>query len=160
MSEGLVFKRHFDGFFKISNLAHIVMLQFAQDEIHKPESGGVLLGRHIVNTKNIVVDRVTTPMPADRQARFRFFRSRNAHQQVIDQVWQESKETCTYLGEWHTHPESVPTPSLVDQFDWRRKLMFDRFSEHLFFVIVGTYELRVWEGRFRCSSLFPLEITN
>jgi integrative and conjugative element protein (TIGR02256 family) len=133
------------------------MRRHAQDAPHKPESGGVLLGRHILDTHDIVVDRVTTPLPDDRQSRTRFFRARRRHQALIDQAWRESDGACTYLGEWHTHPEAVPTPSLIDQLDWRRKLLVDRFSGMLYFVIVGTAAVRVWEGRRHRTHLCHLQ---
>jgi integrative and conjugative element protein (TIGR02256 family) len=113
----------------------------------RPEAGGVLLGRHLLGTSDILVDRVTEPLPGDQQSRFRFFRARRRHQMVIDRAWQESAGTQTYLGEWHTHPERVPAPSLSDRLGWHRKLLTDRFSDVMFFVIMGTQETSVWEGR-------------
>ncbi|HUG16211.1 MAG TPA: Mov34/MPN/PAD-1 family protein, partial [Thermomicrobiales bacterium] len=121
------------------------------------EAGGVLLGRHIRDTCDIVVDLVSTPLPGDRQSRTRFFRARRRHQALIDQVWLVIDGACTYLGEWHTHPEVIPTPSLIDQFDWRRKLIVDRFSNCAFFVIVGTTAVCAWEGHQRRLLLHSLE---
>jgi integrative and conjugative element protein (TIGR02256 family) len=111
------------------------------------EAGGVLLGRHLRDGNAIVVDAVTVPMDGDRRTRTRFHRAQRRHQAAIDAAWAASEGTCTYLGEWHTHPEPVPTPSLVDWADWRRRLRQDRYTELLFFVIVGTAAVRVWEGR-------------
>jgi integrative and conjugative element protein (TIGR02256 family) len=122
---------------------------YVQDGPHKPEAGGVLLGRHLLGTGDVVVDQVTTPQPGDRRRRRWFFRGRRRHQELIDRAWRESDGTCTYLGEWHTHPEPDPAPSWVDALDWRRKLAFDRFTEPIFFVIAGTVETRAWEGRRR-----------
>jgi integrative and conjugative element protein (TIGR02256 family) len=65
---------------------------------------------------------------------------------MIDQAWHISSGTCTYLGEWHTHPEPIPTPSVVDRSDWRRRLMTDQTTKPLFFVIVGMEQTRVWQG--------------
>ena len=106
-----------------------------------------MLGRHIRDTPDIVVDSVTGPMRGDHRARYRFDRAAKAHQEVIDRSWAESGGTITYLGEWHTHPEPVPDPSSLDAGTWTRKIMVDRYSGLLFFVIVGTAELRVWEGQ-------------
>lgn len=122
------------------------MRHHVQNAPNKPEAGGVLLGRHIVDTRDIVVDLLTTPLPGDRQSRNRFFRARREHQAVIDTIWRETDGVCTYLGEWHTHPESIPIPSVLDQLNWRRKLMVDEFSTVLFFVIAGTEQVKVWEG--------------
>jgi integrative and conjugative element protein (TIGR02256 family) len=74
---------------------------------------------------------------------------------VIDRAWRQSGGTCTYLGEWHTHPEQHPTPSGIDWQNWQRKLLVDRFTEPIFFVIVGIAAIHVWEGR-RSRGLIPL----
>ena len=96
-------------------------------------------------------------MPGDRRSRFQFFRARRWHQEAINRAWQESSGTCAYLGEWHTHPERYPMLSLVDRLRWQQKLLRDRFTEPIFFVIVGIAEVRVWEG-YRRHHLMPLRL--
>ena len=153
----LTFARVGGGRFQIGPSALAVMRRYVQDAPEKAEAGGILLGRHILGTDDIIVDDVTTPMPGDRRSRFQFFRARRRHQEAIDRAWQESSGTCAYLGEWHTHPERCPIPSLVDRLRWQQKLLRDRFSEPIFFVIVGISEVRVWE-RLRHHRLMPLQL--
>lgn len=129
------------------------MLSFTQDKPEKLEAGGVLLGRHIQGAADVVVDCVTTPMLGDLRGRFSFFREEKQHQRVIDSCWQATQGTCTYLGEWHTHPEPIPIASRVDLSNWRRKLMHDHFNCFLFFVIVGTKQICVWQGYYRSTRL-------
>ena len=143
------------GHFQIGSTALALMRHYVQDVPAKPEAGGVLLGRHILETGDIIVDLITEPMPSDRQGRFRFFRARRSHQAAINRAWRASGGTCTYLGEWHTHPEPHPTPSWIDRQNWQRKVLVDRFTEPIFFVIMGTAETHVWEGR-RSRGLIPL----
>lgn len=133
------------------------MLSFTQNKQEKLEAGGVLLGRHIQDTADVVVDCVTTPMSGDLRGRFSFFREEKQHQRVIDSCWQATQGTCTYLGEWHTHPEPTPAASKVDLSNWQRKLMHDHFYFFLFFVVVGTEEIRVWQGYYRRTRLALLE---
>jgi integrative and conjugative element protein (TIGR02256 family) len=149
--------RTFDGRLKIGQSALEQMRQLTQDDPGKPEAGGVLLGRHILDTSDVIVDKVTLPMEGDRQSRRRFFRAPRRHQEAITLAWRESGGTCTYLGEWHTHPECVPTPSLLDRWNWRRKLLTDQFSGFIFFVIIGTKTVRVWEGHRHRPGLSLLE---
>jgi integrative and conjugative element protein (TIGR02256 family) len=33
--------------------------------------------------------------------------------------WRDSGRTVTFVGEWHTHPEAVPSPSSLDRNTWR-----------------------------------------
>jgi integrative and conjugative element protein (TIGR02256 family) len=123
------------------------MHQFVQTNKEAPESGGTLIGRYISGTDDVVVDEITVPLPSDDQTRHTFLRTQASHQQKIERAWEDSGNTQTYLGEWHTHPEAVPVPSELDQATWIKKLFRDRFGESLFFLIVGTERIRAWEGR-------------
>jgi integrative and conjugative element protein (TIGR02256 family) len=146
-SDGLIFSRVDGGRLKIGMSAYDMMRRYIQDKPGMPEAGGILLGRYIIDAHDVVIDRVTVPLPGDRRSRFRFTRCDKEHQRIADRAWNRSHRTCTYLGEWHTHPEAVPHPSGVDQNDWRRKLREDRYAESLFFIIVGINEVRIWEGK-------------
>ena len=143
----LIFARPNGGRLQIGAEPLATLVAYIQDELTMPEAGGVLLGRHIRDSDDIVVDGVTTPMAGDRRSRHRFRRGKKRHQAAIDEAWRASNGTCTYLGEWHSHPEPFPIPSFIDRLDWGRKLLFDRHADPIFFVIVGTSEIRVWEGR-------------
>jgi integrative and conjugative element protein (TIGR02256 family) len=124
-----------------------VLCGHRQLNVTAPEAGGVLLGRHLIESDEVVVDEATEPQATDRRGRFSFFRS-SRHDAIARERWLETRETSAYLGLWHTHPESVPTPSNVDREDWRLALERDSFGgEHLHFIIVGTTALRVWVGR-------------
>ncbi len=116
----------------------------AQRSMGEAEAGGVLLGRHLLDSDDLVVDEVTLPQPADKRARTRFFRS-NQHSEVAQARWRASQGTSAYLGLWHTHPEADPSPSSVDLRDWEKAVAFDTFEgNRLFFPIVGIERIRVW----------------
>lgn len=153
----LLFGRPGGGRLKISKPALLQMLLFRQLNPADCEAGGVLLGRLLLDSHDIVVDEVTVPMRGDKRSRFAFYRHKCGHQAIINQRWQESKGTCIYLGEWHTHPEPAPTPSRIDRTDWQRKLRADRFEKSLFFVIVGTHEIRMWFGQKQVQRVQPME---
>lgn len=142
----LVFQRAGEGRFKVRTHALERMLAYRQDGRRKLEGGGLLLGRFILDSPDVVLDAVSTPMPGDLRERHRFVRSQ-AHQRVVDAAWWASGGTRVYLGEWHTHPEPVPSPSDEDLGSWRRHLADPRiYGEALFFIVVGTRVLRAWEG--------------
>lgn len=129
------------------------MQLFAQRRCWDSEAGGVLLGRHLLDSHDVVVDEVSTPQSSDRRSRFGFFRS-SKHEQVARQRWLEENSTSAYLGLWHTHPERDPTPSGVDQRDWKQAVAGDTYEgTRLFFPIVGIHRIRVWtlsrRGTFR-----------
>jgi integrative and conjugative element protein (TIGR02256 family) len=107
-----------------------------------------MLGRLILDSSDVIVDEATQPHPDDKRSRFFFWRSNRPAQQRVVDAWNGSSGTHIYLGEWHTHPEDVPTPSCVDIQNWKRILKKSRFEQgFLLFVIVGRRETRVWEAR-------------
>lgn len=120
------------------------MKTFAQHQLWQPEAGGVLLGRHLLDSADVVVDEVTTPQKSDRRSRFGFFRSKK-HENLARKRWREGMSSVAYLGLWHTHPEDDPSPSSVDCADWRQAVARDSFEgDRLFFPIIGRNRIRVW----------------
>ncbi|HEU4412850.1 MAG TPA: Mov34/MPN/PAD-1 family protein [Polyangiaceae bacterium] len=147
MTERRRFRRENGLKFIVNASTLVVMLSYRQRTKRDTEAGGVLLGRELLDAPHIIVDEVTVPMKGDRRWLKGFWRAQPEHQRIIDERWAASGGTCKYLGEWHTHPESVPHASLIDRLDWRRRLAYDTYDvPSLFFVIVGTTELRAWEG--------------
>lgn len=129
------------------------MHAFAQHRWWNSEAGGILLGRHLLESHDVVVDEVSTPQDTDRRSRFSFFRSRK-HEQVARQRWFEEHGTSAYLGLWHTHPQRDPMPSDVDEHDWQQAVANDTYEgDRLFFPIIGTQCMRIWtlsrRGTFR-----------
>lgn len=120
------------------------MRAHTQHTAREPESGGILLGRHLLDSQDLVVDEVTVPQKEDRQSRFTFFRSKR-HSMLAHQRWEATNGRVAYLGLWHTHPELDPVPSCVDRQDWTKAIARDAFEgERLFFPIVGIDRIRVW----------------
>jgi integrative and conjugative element protein (TIGR02256 family) len=149
------------GKIKLATAVMEILKQHKQVQKGALESGGVLLGRFIKISKNIVVDKITTPMKGDKQTRLSFKRISPLHQEIITEEWYESNGTCNYLGEWHTHPEDFPTPSGVDIKDWKRKLKKDLFSgRYLYFIIAGIKSVDIWEGDRRTLEIVKLKNIN
>jgi integrative and conjugative element protein (TIGR02256 family) len=154
----IVFLRNEGARLKLDEAVVDVLLSHAQRDPNAMEAGGVLMGRHIRGTRDVVVDSVTTPMRGDARSRFSFHRSRKPHQRALDEAWESSEGTCVYLGEWHTHPEPYPNPSSVDMADWRKRLRHNEVdSESLFFVIVGQEHCVAWEGLRSMREISRLE---
>ena len=129
------------------------MHEFAQHRFGDREAGGVLMGRHLLDSYDVVVDEVTTPQNTDRRSRCNFYRS-HKHELIARQRWLQEHNTSAFLGLWHTHPERDPTPSGVDRSDWQQAVSNDTYEgDRLFFPIVGTHCIRVWtlsrRGAFR-----------
>lgn len=132
---------------KISHKVNLVFNEYRQMGKEDTEAGGALLGRFILSSRDVVIDRITTPMKRDIRKRYYFKKYRNDHQELIQSIWERSDGTCNYLGEWHTHPEAHPTPSNHDVKEWKKVLrntVCD--SNELFFIIVGTESICIWVG--------------
>lgn len=124
---------------------HVWRVWQSHRQIHSccPESFGVLIGSTSLDHGNIYVQNVTTPMPGDRQFRNSFDLQDPRHQQAVDAAHTLTNGSQIYLGTWHTHPESIPSPSRIDKADWRLCLRRNR-QRPLLFVIVGTDRTRVY----------------
>lgn len=157
----MIFELSNGGKMKLTQDVLLLIDSFVQKKTDMPEAGGTMLGRFIKDSKDIVIDHVTQPMKGDRFTRYTFKRLSLQHQQIIDATWEATRGTCNYLGEWHTHPEPVPTPSGTDLKDWRRKLKSDVFSSrYLYFLIAGTEHINMWEGDRRTLDIIKLKIVN
>jgi len=107
----------------------------------RPESGGVLLGT--VHERGLLVTVATTPTRLDRQFRYLFERLPFGHRAIARRFWRSSNGKTRYIGEWHTHPQNIPTPSGIDLEEWQAlaRVRIDR--RPLLAVIVGRDALHV-----------------
>lgn len=142
------FRRPRSGAFILGDGTLQTMVSLRQDRPSSAEGGGILLGRMIEGSDDVIVDEVTVPTGHDKRTRFFFFRAKVSGTRKIRQAWRDSRGTRNYLGEWHTHPEARPTPSAQDIQNWRYIMAEARIEQdYLFFAILGIEELAVWEWR-------------
>lgn len=98
------------------------------------EAGGILIGSY--RGTHIKIVECTTPLFRDRRSRMLFDRRDEGHQRVALDRWRSSGRTLTFVGEWHTHPESHPSPSNIDRQTWRRVVRKNK-AGNTFFLIRG-----------------------
>lgn len=120
---------------RIFDQAFMKMLDFRQIENHKPESGGILIGYYIDNFSYVVTD-ITIPTCFDKFSRFNFIRSRISAQKAINILFKESGGKKIYLGEWHSHPEKLPTPSFLDCKSIKKQLQKNKLNSDLIFMFI------------------------
>lgn len=152
------FRRPNGGAIALSKAALIVMNKHRQLETTAAEAGGILLGRFISETNDVLIDEAMTPSQIDQRSRFFFRRARRPAQRRVNAAWAESTYTRNYLGEWHTHPEDNPVPSGQDVRNWRRIGQTAQYEQtYLIFVIVGRKHIQVWEWDKISRSLRQLD---
>lgn len=147
-------RRSPSGIVRLSSATVSVLLAHRQVRGDLPEAGGLLLGRFFPDTADMVVDEASAPSASDRRSRFSIFRRKKDAQKLVDEAWAMTHGTRNFLGEWHTHPEPIPSPSCRDRLNWQRICRAAVYEQDaLVFVIVGTEEMRAWEVR-RNGSVF------
>ncbi|CAI9679667.1 ThiF family adenylyltransferase [Elizabethkingia anophelis] len=91
-------------------------ISFMQDLIRgNPtiETGGVMAGSK--NEKgNIVITHVSGPGPKAVMSSNKFEKDIEFCQNFLDEIYQNSNQNTTYIGEWHSHPSTNNHPSETD----------------------------------------------
>lgn len=105
------------------------------------EAGGILLGH--VRGKHLEILEASEPTPQDRRLRYFFERMIYGHKGLAERRWQESKGLIRYVGEWHTHPQDVPSPSPTDLCEWQKLARARSDRRPMLAVIVGRQKLHV-----------------
>lgn len=119
------------------------------------EAGGIFIGNY--RDRHIEVLRCTEPMPGDRRQRYSFDRMDPHHAVTAEALWRKSGRTSTFVGEWHTHPETHPSPSPIDRSTW--KSVVDKCHPMpALFSICGKTNVYFWLGT--TSSLVELTIVH
>ena len=77
------------------------------------ESGGLLLG--FTRENHFDIRDVTIPYRNDSSSRFSFVRRDKNHLNIFQSL---RNKDITYIGEWHTHLEDYPKPSIIDLREW------------------------------------------
>lgn len=115
------------------------------------ESGGLLMGRTDIKGNTRIID-ITKPQEHDIQRRIFFVRRDFEHKRLLT----IANEKCLYFkGNWHTHPQNIPSPSWIDLISWNKSLKKTKpgESKYVFFLIVGIKKIRVWAGNINTGEI-------
>lgn len=102
------------------------------------EKGGILLGMYDKDNQYYQITDFTVPTEHDNSGPSHFVRNKDVAQKEINRQWMESDGLVNYLGEWHTHAQVNPKPSIVD-LSLLRQIIKDHSSlwPHLLMLILG-----------------------
>lgn len=118
----------------ISEVVLNVFMKYIQDDNKSPESGGIITGKIYNNL--IEVLNCSEPSESDISSRYNFSRSFKTAQSFINEKFEKSNGEEIYLGEWHTHPEDIPTPSNTDVNSFIKTINKNRLNSKLHFMII------------------------
>lgn len=136
----LVFQAQDRSLVVISTEVSNILVSYRQLIDSSKESAGVLVGER--RGVHIIIKTLSEPSRWDIRSRFMVNRVSKHHQRIVDDAFEKSGGEWQYLGEWHTHPEDVPKPSMLDFSSWYKNL---ESSEPLVLIIVGRTDW--WVGR-------------
>ncbi len=136
----LVFKALDGSLVVISPEVANILISYRQISTSSSESAGVLIGER--RDVHIVLKDLSEPSRWDIRSRFMVDRVSQHHQKVVDDAFKKSNGEWQYLGEWHTHPEDVPKPSMIDYASWHKNLNSEL---PLILIIVG--RTHFWVGK-------------
>ncbi|MGE1076177.1 Mov34/MPN/PAD-1 family protein [Pseudomonas fragariae (ex Marin et al. 2024)] len=97
------------------------LLGYRQLNASSNEAAGVLIGER--RGSHLVIHDISEPGKGDIRRRCFVDRRGPHHQVAVDDAFARSLGTLQYLGEWHTHPEDIPSPSTTDLVTWHRNLV-------------------------------------
>jgi integrative and conjugative element protein (TIGR02256 family) len=131
---------------RLSDSEAEAIYQNVQFKPRDKEAGGLLLGRDLLDSNTLVIDKITQPFPNEKRSRYRCHRGKQ-HMLFAEKYWKQENSTGQILGLWHTHPESEPTPSPTDIEDWKNQLRsIKNTSDVLVFFIIGFESIGCWYG--------------
>jgi integrative and conjugative element protein (TIGR02256 family) len=96
-----------------------------------PEAGGQLFA-HLAE-EQVAISSVTGPRQADRRSRYLYLPNRREEQREIDD---NHRNGLHFVGDWHTHPEIIPTPSPSDIRTINEAVTKSRHHLHGFIMVV------------------------
>lgn len=121
----------------------LVFKKAIQKEVDN-EKFGVIIGSKTNEKETYWIERITTPFTKDSSTFSSFLLQDPHHQLSVDRAFEISNGRLGYLGTWHTHPESHPSPSEVDERDWLKCVSKNK-DRQLFFFIIGSREISVFK---------------
>lgn len=80
---------------------------------HPAEYGGILVGKYSDDLKTCFIEETIVPTK-HKSSRYSFERGKEGLFQKLTEYYHQNPQLI-YVGEWHTHPDSTPVPSITDK---------------------------------------------
>ena len=132
------------------------LLSYRQKKDSDSETGGVLMGELYPNSNRIQITHILV-CKHTTNSRYGLELNVECLQKQMNEIWEKSKGTITYLGDWHTHPEFNPKPSYVDYTTFVKNYYKSKFEQNLLLYIILGQEEEIW---FKSFNGFQFRVIN
>ena len=126
-------------------------LSLLQNKSCDKEKGGVLMGSlypsiNQINITHILESKMHVSSSHNINLNVKYL------QKKMNDIWEKSHGKITYLGDWHSHPENKPNPSIIDYYTFIKNFYMSQFDHNiLIYLILGNKS--IWSSSFN-GSLF------
>lgn len=102
------------------------------------EDGGAIMGKLFPKYNEIRITHILK-CKNTKQSKYSLEINPVCLQKLITKLWNSSNGEITYLGSWHSHPESNPKPSPLDFVTFSGNYWNSSFEQNvLIYMILGT----------------------
>lgn len=113
------------------------LLSYQQTHDNDFENGGILMGELYPKSNRIKITHILV-CEHSKNSKYELELNIKCLQKQMDKIWDKSNGTITYLGDWHTHPESNPKPSYIDYKTFVKNYFVSTFEQNvLLYMILG-----------------------
>ena len=101
------------------------------------ESGGILVGEIYPRENKVVIKEIVVSKKAKRSF-MGINIDKKEMQEELEKIRKKTNYKYYYIGDWHTHPEKNPKPSLIDKLSYKKTLQkIVLQTNFVVFLIVG-----------------------
>ncbi len=112
------------------------------------ETGGCLLGYWDSSFKEVVIEKCTDSGANAKHSKYSFKPDGEWQETQIASIYEESGRLCTYLGDWHSHPNGILILSWKDKWTLLRIANYlpARAPHPLMLLVAGSpWQMRIWK---------------
>lgn len=120
-----------------------------------PEKGGILMGE-LYPKKNLIIITHLIEVPSLNKTSVTYEMDMQFTHNIINETWTKSGGTITYIGDWHTHPEYSPKPSIQDYLTFSKNYFQSSIDQNLLIYVIFGYSSK-WIGL--CSGFKTKKLT-
>ena len=118
----------------------IQQLEKYQQKNGEFESGGILVGEIYPDENKVIVKEVIVSKKAKRSF-MGIDIDKKEMQEELEKIRKKTNYRYYYIGDWHTHTEKKPKPSLIDKMSYKKTLKkIILQTNFVVFLIIGNGE--------------------